>query len=103
MGGALEIFNLACKFQSRSEILRKFCQSLGPQGLFLRNAREASTHILEIRSCIARTDLKNKAFSADFVPFSKIRSYSARSDLKSKSARFSGKLKMQLFVEHGKP
>ena len=56
-----------------------------------RKPREASALIFKIRSCITRTDLKNKAFSADFVPIFKIRSCSVRSDLKNKSARFSGK------------
>ena len=45
----------------------------------------------KIRSCTVRTDLRNKASSADFVLNFKIRSNSARSDLKNKSARFSGK------------
>ena len=44
----------------------------------------------KICSCIARADLKNKAFSADRVPTFKIRSYNARSDLINKSSRFSG-------------
>ena len=50
---------------------------------------EASTLIFNIRSCVVRSDLKNKVFSA-FLLVLKIRSYSARSDLKNKSARFSG-------------
>ena len=52
--------------------------------------REASTLTFKIRSCIVRTDLKNKAFSADVMLVFKIRSYSARSDIGNKSARFSG-------------
>ena len=51
---------------------------------------EASTLIFKIRSCITRTDLNNKALSADFSHIFKIRSCSTRSDLKNKSARFSG-------------
>ena len=43
----------------------------------------------KIRSCIARTDLKNKAFYY-FGLILKIRSCSARSDPKNKRARFSG-------------
>ena len=52
--------------------------------------REASDLIFKIRSCTVRTDLKNEAFSADFVLIFKIRSYTARSDLENKITRFSG-------------
>ena len=53
-------------------------------------AFNSGTLILTVRSCITRTDLRNKAFSADIVHTFKIRSYSARSDLENKRARFSG-------------
>ena len=60
--------------------------------------REASTLIFKIRSCTVKSDLENKAFSADFVLIFKIRSYNARSDLKNKSARFSGNCPGAIFV-----
>ena len=58
--------------------------------LSAKHTREASTLIFKIRPCTVRPDLKNKAFSADFVLILKIRSYNARSDLKNKSACSSG-------------
>ena len=43
--------------------LTEFCGNLG------EFPREASTLISKIRSCITRTDLKNKAFSSDLCQF----------------------------------
>ena len=65
-------------------------ENLGCISEWAQIPRQASTLIFKIRSCTVRSDLKNKAFSADFVPAFKIRSDSARSDLQNKSARFSG-------------
>ena len=40
-----------------------------PETVYVYGPREASTLIFKIRSCTGRTDLKNKAFSADFCLF----------------------------------
>ena len=72
------------------ENAREFAEILTSTGAktwwhFCRSVpREASTLILKIRSWTVRSDLKNKAFSADFVFIFEIRSSSARSDLKNK-------------------
>ena len=57
--------------------------------------REASTLTFKIRSCVVRSDLKNKHKISRKCLIFKIRSYSAGSDLKNKSARFSGQGKHQ--------
>ena len=50
-----------------------------------RKPRKASILICKIRSCVVKSDLKNKLFSAEFVFILKIQSYNARSDLKIRS------------------